>query len=102
MRVLKYPVNQQHCSSSTTTTDRAASVSHTTKTRQRPCHVLLNLSLQMQRKVFTQCRPALQRAAASRLVTVRAMATAGPSHNPTAITKKVFFDMEIGGNAAGE
>lgn len=33
------------------------------------------------------------------MVTVRTMATA---HNPAAITKKVFFDMEIGGNKAGE
>jgi hypothetical protein len=64
--------------------------------------VLFRFLLQMQRKVFTQCRPALQRTAASRLVTVRSMATAAPSHNPTAITKKVFFDMEIGGNNAGE
>lgn len=55
--------------------------------------------LQMQGKVFTRCRPALQRAAGSRMVTVRTMASA---HNPAAITKKVFFDMEIGGNKAGE
>lgn len=53
----------------------------------------------MQRQVFTQCRPALQRAATSRMVTVRAMAS--KAHNPAAITKKVFFDMEVGGNKAG-
>lgn len=53
----------------------------------------------MQRQVFTRCGPTLQRAATSRLVTVRAMAS--QAHNPGAITKKVFFDMEVGGNKAG-
>lgn len=61
--------------------------------------MLLVLPPQMQRQVFTRCRPTLQRAAASRLVTVRAMAS--QAHNPGAITKKVFFDMEVGGNKAG-
>jgi len=32
---------------------------------------------------------------------VRAMASQAPSHNPGAVTSKVFFDMEIGGNNAG-
>lgn len=64
-------------------------------------HRLLAVSCpQMQGKVFTQCRPALQRAAAnSRMVTVRAVAS--QAHNPNAVTKKVFMDMEIGGNKAG-
>jgi hypothetical protein len=33
------------------------------------------------------------------MVTVRAMAS--KAHNPSAITKKVFMDMEVGGNKAG-
>jgi hypothetical protein len=62
--------------------------------------LLAALFPQIQGKVFTQCRPALQRAAAtSRMVTVRAVAS--QAHNPNAITKKVFMDMEIGGNKAG-
>jgi hypothetical protein len=32
---------------------------------------------------------------------VRCMAAA-PSHNPTAITKKVYFDISIGGQSEGE
>lgn len=32
---------------------------------------------------------------------VRAMATAAPEHNRDKVTKKVFFDMEIGGQPAG-
>lgn len=54
----------------------------------------------MQRAASRISRPVLQRAAtSSRLVSVRAMAA--KAHNPGAITKKVFFDMEIGGNKAG-
>lgn len=101
-----------HNSRSSTTS--ATTPQHTNRCRHLPLNntplpptlPLYTTHQQMQARAFKQaCRPVRAAAAASSraLVTpVRAMATAAPSHNPQAVTKKVFFDMEIGGNPAGE
>lgn len=67
-----------------------------------PVHAMLRLcTMQMQRSVLRSSVRVNRAAAGRAFAPVRCMAAA-PSHNPTAVTKKVYFDISIGGQPEGE